>query len=163
MSWNDFRRRQQAIQTVLDDASRNPSEALTQVPAPFLDATDALRALQYKWTQQLTGRIGVALAETDDAPHADRVQAVTAAWRRTAEANPVLRDLLDRHEWDPVLRGDMAREHRLLAIAAGLAEHTEPADDVARVGRAFLQLVRITPEPSPQCIGGRLRKLIPSF
>lgn len=163
MSWNDFHQRQQAIQTVLDNARRSPSEALTQVPAPFLDPTELVRALQHKWTQQLTGRIDVALAETDDAPHADRVQAVTAAWRRTAADNPVLRDVLDRHESDPALRRDMAREHRMLAIAAGLAEHTEPANDIARVGRAFLQLVRATPEPSQSCIGGRLRKLIPSF
>jgi hypothetical protein len=162
MSWNDFHQRQHAIRTVLDNARRSPSEALTQVPKPFVDASELLRALQYKWTQQLTGRVEVVLAETDDAPHADRVQAVTAAWRRTAADNPVLRDLLDRHESNPALRLDVAREHQLLALAAGLAEPTEPGKDTARVGRAFLQLLRATPD-APAQRTGRLRKLIPSF
>ncbi|GAA4614013.1 hypothetical protein [Saccharopolyspora hordei] len=145
MGWNDFRQRQHAIATVLDNARRDPSGALDEVPAPFTDTTELLRALQCKWTQQLIGRIEVALAETADAAHGDRIQAVTEAWRRTAAANPELRELLDRHQADPALRSAVAREHRMLALATGLAEHDEPESEVARVGQAFLQLVRATP------------------
>ncbi|KAA5826730.1 hypothetical protein ABT337_08380 [Saccharopolyspora hirsuta] len=153
MSWNDFHQRQHAIATVLDTARQNPSQALDQVPAPFSDATELLRALQYKWTQQLTGRIDVALAETGDAADGDRIQAVTEAWRRTAAANPALRDLLDQHQANPVLRADSAREHRMLALASGLAEPGEPDAEVVRVGQAFLQLVRATPtEQRKSCL-----------
>ncbi|MDA3626875.1 hypothetical protein OU415_15625 [Saccharopolyspora sp. WRP15-2] len=148
MSWNDFHQRQSAIATVLGNARQNPDQALDLVPAPFTDTTELLRALQYKWTQQLTGRIDVALAETDDAADGDRIQAVTEAWRRTAEANPALRDLLDRHQANPVLRHDAAREHRMLALATGLAEPAEPDAEIARVGKAFLQLIRATPTES---------------
>ena len=98
MSWNDFHQRQQAIQSVLDAARRDPSGAPATTPPPFTDRTELLRALHYKWTQLLTGRIGVALAETENSPHEDRVQAVTTAWRRTAADNPVLRAVLDHHD-----------------------------------------------------------------
>ncbi|MGP4017187.1 hypothetical protein [Saccharopolyspora sp. 5N708] len=160
MSWNDFHQRQHSIQTVLDNARRSPSEAVTQVPAPFTDSAELLRALHYKWNQQLTGRIEVALAATEDAPHDDRVQSVTAAWRQTAAANAVLRDVLDQHSAHPALEACAAGEQRMLALAAGLAEHTEPAKDIARVGMAFLQLLRATPS-DPR--GGWRRKLMPSF
>ncbi|MCI2421226.1 hypothetical protein MOQ72_27670 [Saccharopolyspora sp. K220] len=159
MSWHDFHQRQHAIQTVLDHARRNPSEALIQVPAPFTDAAELLRALHYKWNQQLTGRIDVALVETGDAPHGDRVEAVTAAWRQTAADNSVLRAVLDQHSAHPALETCAAREQRMLALAAGLAEHTEPAKDVARVGMAFLKLLRATPSTARR---GGLRKLMPS-
>ncbi|MER7015990.1 hypothetical protein ABT324_31545 [Saccharopolyspora sp. NPDC000359] len=148
MSWNDFHQRQHAIATVLDTARQDPSGALHQVPAPFTDATELLRALQCKWTQQLTGRVDVALVETEDAADGDRIQAVTEAWRRTAAANPELRALLDQHQADPELRAAAAREHRMLALASGLAEPGEPDAEVVRVGQAFLQLVRATPTQS---------------
>lgn len=153
MSWHDFHQRQRAIAAVLDSARQNPAQALDQVPAPFSDATELLRALQHKWTQQLIGRVDVALAETGDAPDGDRIQAVTEAWRSTAAANPVLRDLLDRNQANPVLRGDAAREHRMLALASGLAEPAEPDAEVARVGQAFRQLLRATGiESSKTCL-----------
>ncbi|MFD0919713.1 hypothetical protein ACFQ16_08160 [Saccharopolyspora rosea] len=165
MSWNDFHQRQHAIQSVLDAARRDPSGAPATTPPPFTDRTELLRALHYKWTQLLTGRIGIALVETEDSPLDDRVQAVTTAWRRTAAENPVLRAVLDHHDTDPDLRECREREHRLLALAAGLAEPGE--SDADRVGAAFVRLLRATPDasgPAPAaCQVNRLRSLIPSF
>ncbi|MFD0486772.1 hypothetical protein ACFQ0O_06635 [Saccharopolyspora spinosporotrichia] len=102
MSWHDFYRRQSAIQAVLDHATAHPSdelalEAVPQASEVFATTGELLRALHYKWTQLLTGRIGIALADADADPRVDRVQAVTTAWRRTAAGNPDLRAVLDRH------------------------------------------------------------------
>lgn len=163
MSWNDFHQRQQALAETLDSARRDLSAAFDTVPSPFRDTGELLAALQHKWMQQLTGRVEVALGDTEDAPHDDRVKAVTMAWRRTAHANPGLRAALDVHADDPALVEATAREHRMLAIASGLAEEHEPAQEVTRVGRAFLKLLRAAPEPDERPRPGRLRKLIPSL
>ncbi|GAA2799194.1 hypothetical protein [Saccharopolyspora taberi] len=151
MSWNDFYQRQHAIQAVLDHAEAHPGDRLDPQAVPraravFADTDDLVPALQHKWLQLITGRIGVALSEVEDDPHGDRVEAVTAAWRTTATRNPVLRAVLDKHLDEPGLRGALEREQRLLALATGLADHTEPADDIARVGAAFLRLLRGTPD-----------------
>ncbi|WP_406692241.1 hypothetical protein REH65_10170 [Saccharopolyspora sp. ID03-671] len=163
MSWNDFYQRQQALAEVLDSARRDLSAAFETVPGPFRDIDELLAALHRKWMLQLTGRVEVALTDTDAAPHGDRVEAVTAAWRRTAQDNPGLRAALDLHAGNPALQDVTAREHRMLAIAAGLAEEHEPPQDAARVGRAFVQLLRAAPDSGRHARPGRLRKLIPSF
>lgn len=163
MSWNDFHQRQQALAEVLDSARRDLTAAFDTVPNPFRDTDELLTALHHKWMQQLTGRVEVALIDTENGPHDDRVKAVTMAWRRTAGANPGLRAALDVHSANPALSAATEREHRLLAIAAGLADEHEPPREVARIGRTFVQLLRATPitkrddRPSP------LRKLIPSL
>ncbi|SFS68116.1 hypothetical protein [Saccharopolyspora flava] len=163
MSWTDFHQRQQALAEVLDNARRDLSAAFETVPGPFRDTDELLAALHHKWMLQLNGRVEVALTDTENAPHGDRVEAVTTAWRRTARDNPGLRAALDVHADNPALREPTAREHRLLAIAAGLAEEHEPSHDAARVGRAFVQLLRAAPDADRHARQGRLRKLIPSF
>ncbi|RRO14937.1 hypothetical protein EIL87_19685 [Saccharopolyspora rhizosphaerae] len=163
MSWNDFYQRQQALAEVLDNARRDLAAAFATVPGPFRDVDELLAALHHKWMQQLTGRVDVALTDTESAPHGDRVEAVTRAWRNAAKENSGLRAALDVHADHPALDEPTAREHRVLAVAAGLAEEHEPPHDIARVGRAFLQLLRATPDPEQQARPSRLRKLIPSF
>ncbi|CAM00950.1 hypothetical protein A8924_2035 [Saccharopolyspora erythraea NRRL 2338] len=168
MSWHDFYRRQSAIQAVLDHATAHPSdelalEAVPQASEVFATTGELLRALHYKWTQLLTGRIGIALADADADPRVDRVQAVTTAWRRTAAGNPDLRAVLDRHAGAPALRPALEREQRMLALASGLAEHSEPDEEISRVGAAFLSLMRGTPKHTERSTCAlRLRKLIPS-
>lgn len=163
MSWNSYYQRKHAIDEVLDSARRDLQSALDTIPSPFTGAGELLAALHYKWMQQLNGRVEVALADTADSPHGDRVEAVTTAWRRTAATNAALRDVLDQHAEHPVLRAANAQEHRMLALAAGLAEHHEAEHDVARVGQAFLQLLRASPAPTEErSRTGMLRKLIPS-
>lgn len=139
MSWNDYYRRRDVIDAVL--AVPGPiGEAFTQVPdaaAVFADTDELLLALDHKWTRALTARIGLALTDTDG----DRVDAVSAAWRQTVAENPALRRVLDENSGG-VLADAAAREHRMLALAAGLAEFTEPNDVLERVGGAFAALLR---------------------
>lgn len=160
MSWNTYYQRKHAINAVLDNARRDPDQAVDSIPSPFTDAGELLAALQHKWLQQLTGRVEVALIETEHAPHGDRVEAVTTAWRRTAASNAALRAVLDEHTEHPALRAGNTTEHQLLATAAGLAEPYEPEHDITRVGQAFLQLLRATPAPAEQRRVGVLRKLL---
>ena len=140
MSWSDYYRRRDVIDAVL--ASAGPIEEIfTGIPAAaevFATTDELLLALDHKWTQQLTGRIGMALSEETDG---DRVDAVSAAWRRTVAENPRLRRLLDDNAGG-VLADATAREHRMLALAAGLAEFNEPNEVLERVGGAFAALLR---------------------
>ena len=139
MSWNDYYRRRDVIDAVL--ATAGPiEEILTQVPdaaAVFADTDELLLALDHKWTRALTARIGLALSDAEG----DRVDAVSAAWRQTVAENPALRRLLDENSGG-VLADACAREHRMLALAAGLAEFNEPNDVLERVGGAFAALLR---------------------
>ncbi|GDY30424.1 hypothetical protein [Gandjariella thermophila] len=171
MSWNDFYQRRRAIDEVLRRAARDP-----RGPLPFADVPEAaeifgsqdtlLLALHYKWMQLLTGRIGIALSAAERSPDVDRVEAVGTAWRELAAANPVLHAVLTTHldEGDHRLRAAVEREQRMLALAAGLAEPDESAEEINRIGRAFLTLLRRTPLPvakrrSPVEL---LRRMVPS-
>jgi len=139
MSWNDYYRRRDVIDAVL--AAAGPiEEAFTQVPdaaAVFADTDELLLALDHKWTRALTARIGLALSDAEG----DRVDAVSAAWRQAVAENPTLRRLLDENS-SGVLADATAREHRMLALATGLAEFTEPNEVLERVGGAFAALLR---------------------
>ena len=139
MSWNDYYRRRDVIDAVL--ATAGPiEEAFTRVPdaaAVFATTDDLLLALDHKWTRALTARIGLALSDTEG----DRVDAVSAAWRQAVTENPALRRILDENSGG-VLADAAAREHRMLALAAGLGEFTEPNDVLERVGGAFAALLR---------------------
>ena len=139
MSWNDYYRRRDVIDAVLASTG-TIEDAFTQAPdaaAVFAGTDELLLALDHKWTQQLTARIGLALSDTEG----DRVDAVSAAWRRAVADSPTLRRLLDENS-NGVLADAAAREHRMLALAAGLAEFTEPNEVLERVGGAFAALLR---------------------
>jgi hypothetical protein len=152
MSWTDFYRRRDAIDAVLAHAEQHPGAGLpfAELPAAravFADRESLALALQYKWSQVLTGHIGTALSGTD--LDADQVEAIAAAWRRAARQHRALRGLLDQYtaEADPTFRRALSAEQRMVAFAAGLAEHGEPADEAARIGAAFVALIRGPRQP----------------
>lgn len=151
MSWEDFYRRRDAIGLVLAHAKRRKGTDLSfdAVREVFADRGELAAALQYKWSQQLTGRIAVALVDPDQ--DLDHVEAVASAWRATARRHPELRALLDGYaaEADDVFHAVQRAEQRMLALAAGLAEQGEPADETARIGAAFLALIRSAPQQPP--------------
>jgi hypothetical protein len=134
MSWNDFYRRRDALDAVL---SRDPAGPLEFDRTVFATADELLLALHHRWLQQLTGRLGVALADNDD-----RVDAVSKTWRALAAEQPALRGVLDVHLADPEA---VEREERLLALTSGLADLSEPPAEVSRIGAAFLALIRSEP------------------
>lgn len=173
MTWNDFYQRQHAIHSVLEHAEQPPNADLP-VPECFADIDELLAALQYKWTQTLTGHIDIGLAEdqpadNDQLPDEERVQVVTNAWHRAAKDNSGLRTLLDRHadEPGPAFRAAREREHRMLALKSGLAGDDEPIDSVTRIGSAFLRLLHATPTAHPKRRARgpmrHSRRLIPGF
>jgi len=134
MGWNDFYRRRDALDAVL---RRDPAGPLEFDRTVFGTADELLLALHHRWLQQLTGRLGVALSDDDD-----RVAAVQTTWRALAAEQPALRGVLDAHLRDPEA---VEREQRLLALTSGLAEMSEPAAEVSRIGAAFLALIRSEP------------------
>ncbi|MFC6090359.1 hypothetical protein [Saccharothrix lopnurensis] len=147
MSWTDFYRRRDALDAVLREAADDPSAPLTPDRGLFADEGELLLALHYRWMRALTGRLGVALeSETDD-----RVEIVTRTWRALAAEQPVLRAVLDAHLSSAAAAGSVEateaveREHRVVALTAGLAELSEAADEIARVGAAFTRLIRSAP------------------
>lgn len=154
MSWKRYHQRRQAMDIALTRATRDPS-ALPYSEHPLVEAafesrTELLLALQYTWSQQLNGRLELALYEADR-NDTDRVEAVADAWRRTARENPVLRRVLDAHldGDEPALKRAREDEARELAVTAGLAERIEPAEEASRIGAAFTALLRTRPS-TPQ-------------
>jgi hypothetical protein len=153
MSWTDFYQRRDTIDLVLTRAGRDrgaglPFADLPEVRDQFRSREELALALQYKWSQLLLGRLGVALLDAEHNTEVDNLEAVATAWRRTAAQAPVLRELLDGYVEDagPEFRAALAAEQRMIAYASGLAEFGEPAAETARVGAAFLALIRDTPD-----------------
>lgn len=151
MSWNDFYRRRDVLNAVLDHARRDPAgglpfDEIADVPELFGTPESLLLALHYKWVMALTGRVGVALSAADRDPEIDRVDAVASAWRSTATELPDLRRLLDEGEEHDTLSSAVEGEQRLLALAAGLSEPGDTTAEITRVGATYLALLRTTPE-----------------
>lgn len=172
MSWNDFYRRRDALNAVLehardDQAGELPFAEVPDVAEVFTGPEELLRALHYKWVLALTGQLGVALSEAERSPDLDPVDATSAAWRATAATQPVLRRLLDEHAdgYGPAMHAAIEGEQRLVALAAGLAEPHEPKDEVTRIGATYLTLLRTTPKRPVRRRGPveqLLRRLVPS-
>jgi hypothetical protein len=143
VSWNDFYRRRDALDAVLRRAELDPTAPPVHDPDLFPTRNDLLLALHHRWMQQLTGRLGVALSAAEvENGDVDRVEVVVRTWNDLAADQPVLRAVLDAHLTD---RAAIEREQRLLALTAGLADLSEPDEDITGVGVAFLNLVRATP------------------
>src|SRR5437763_10461035 len=135
MSWTDHYQRRDAINLVLAQAERTPEtglafDELPEVQAAFDSRAELALALQYKWSQLLTGRIAVALDDARHSPDVDQVEAVATAWRTAAGQAPALRRLLDdyAHDADGEFQVTQRAEQRMLALAAGLAEIDETGD-----------------------------------
>ncbi|WP_367131052.1 hypothetical protein [Saccharothrix sp. HUAS TT1] len=151
MGWSDFYRRRDALDAVLRAAAADPAAPLA-FDRDLFTADELLLALHHRWSHQLTGRLGAALEDGDD----DRVEIVARTWRALAAEQPVLRAVLDAHLTSTEA---VEGEQRLLALTAGLAELSEPAAEVARVGAAFVNLIRTRPAA---VVPGRRRGLAKS-
>lgn len=149
MGWDEYYRRRDALNGVLERGELS-------VPEPFAGPTEVLLALHHRWSLQLAGR--VELAATADDP----VDAVGAAWREAAAANPALLRLLDEHADHPPLRALIRAEQRMLAHAAGLTGPEDGRLEQAALGAAFVTSLRDGPRERHNPVERFLRRLVPS-
>jgi hypothetical protein len=134
MSWNDFHRRGEVLNAVVDAANERCDGVLPMdVPGAstkFHDDLDLIGALLLKWHTRLSG----ALERELMAQPLDLEAAVQAAWRATALDLPGVRRVIDRYTEDPTT-ADMAealrrahdKELLRLATSAGRASDESPA------------------------------------
>ncbi|CAA9363572.1 MAG: hypothetical protein AVDCRST_MAG47-381 [uncultured Nocardioidaceae bacterium] len=128
--WQSYHLRADAVRGVLarlDGSLSSPGslalpwdDALASV---FLDPDDLLEALHGVWTRRLLARVDLELETGTGTPR----QSVETAWRATRTQLPALRTLLDRYADTDVAQRCVTGEHRLLAVAAGLATLSDPA------------------------------------
>ncbi|MBO0874668.1 MAG: hypothetical protein J2P19_14865 [Pseudonocardia sp.] len=116
---------------------------------PIAATDDQLLALLHRWTTALAAKLDSAIEFSGPEPLVD---AVASAWRELAGAQATLRKVLDDGEaCSPALADAMRTEFRMLALAGGICAPNDPADEAARLGHAFRDLIRsgraeLTPE-----------------
>jgi AcrR family transcriptional regulator len=152
MGWHDFYRRRDALDAVVEQGELHTGDA-------FRDRDELLLALHHRWLRRLTARVELAELTTGDL-----VDAVGAAWRRTAADNAALLALLDEHAGEPVLRPVIEAEHRMLARATGLTEAGDSPAEEASIGAAFVALQKSAPAQQTRRnpVERFLRRLVPS-
>jgi hypothetical protein len=172
MGWTDFYRRREILEAAVRQAKRAPQAPLELAEIPgaaeeFGTEDKLLTALQYKWTQLLSGYLRAEFADPDDAGFAgDRVDAVTRAWHHAQRDHEDLRAVLDGAlgrcaALEPLHRTEL----HLLALTSGLAEPHEPADEIVKVGQTLDALLRAgdsCPVRRRGPMGQLLRLLAPS-
>lgn len=163
MSWADVRRRREILGAVLESVARNgpdrlPYAEISGASEVFPAPGDLLLALHHRWTVHLTAR--VEQAADDAGAETARAAAVRRAYLDLAAEQPGLRQLLDVQaddlELGPILRRAERAEHRMLAHYAGVADLGENADEAARAGRQFVELMRPASYRPRRTLLGRL-------
>ena len=144
-TWQDYHRRTAGVQAALaaldTGATDVPWDA--ELAEVFHDRDDLLEALHAVWTRRLLARVDLELETGSGSLH----DTVEDAWRATADELTALRSLLDRQAGTDVAARCVAGEHRLLAVAAGLATLSDP---VARSSQIGADLVRTFAGPRPE-------------
>lgn len=150
MTWNSHPTRGETLRAVTAEADRRRDGLLPLdvegVGEAFDDELDLLGALQLRWHARLSGRIERELLLNEPM---DLEGAVVAAWRAAAADLPGIRAILDHYGAQPVdaemaaaLTRAAAKEHTLLAVAAGLASAGDAA--APRIGARLEDDARAT-------------------
>ena len=142
IAWDTYHRRATALRRVVADLDGSGSSTLPPwddgLAAVFDDQDDLLVALHDVWTRRLAGRVDLAL-EIDE--HEAR-ESVALAWREVADELAGVRRVLDRHADNPVLLPSQRQEHRMLAVAAGVATINDPPSRSAAAGERLVARIR---------------------
>ena len=118
------------LNEILERAARSGAVPVT--------AAQAL-GLQQRWTAALSARLDAAIEFAGNRPLTD---AVAHAWHELAAEQRTLRGLLDAAEDFPLLTEARRAEHRMLALAAGLAALDDPSHVAAGRGLRYRTLIR---------------------
>jgi hypothetical protein len=142
-AWQAHHRRSAALRDVV--AGLEQDGRLAWDDEVFADRDDVLVALHDLWARRLLARVDTALElDSDDA--------VDDAWRGAAASMPAVRRVLDEHADLPTLAAGERNEHRMVAVAAGLATLGDPVAYAAARGRehvAGLRAVRVPRQHGP--------------
>ena len=141
IAWDTYRSRATALRRAIADLDRSGSPTLPwndELAAAFDDPDDLLVALHDVWTRRLEGRVDLAL-EIDE--H-ESWQSVALAWREVADELSGVRRVLDGQADNPVVRHSRRQEHRLLAVAAGIATISDPLSHSAAAGERLVARIR---------------------
>ena len=161
-AWDTFHRRAAAIRAVVEDLDATPTtdprwtDELAEV---FDGPEDVLVALHDVWSRRVTARVEMALDLGQDLP----AESVENAWFEVATELPGVRRVLDAHAQDEVLQQLDRHEHRLLAIAAGMAGPSDSLEYAARAGQRLVANIReqhVEPAVPRPRLGERLGGLI---
>lgn len=150
MTWKSFHNRGEILRAVTAEADRRLDGRLPVdldgVTETFGDELALLGALQLRWHARLSGRIERELLLNQPM---DLESAVVAAWRAAAADLPGVRAILDHYRDHPVddamataVTKATAKEHTVLAVAAGLAGPADVA--AARIGSRIEEEARAT-------------------
>jgi hypothetical protein len=142
-AWDTYHRRATALRRVIADLDRSGSSTLPwndELAAVFDDPDDLLVALHDVWTRRLAARVDLAL-EIDEQVSGE---SVALAWREVADELAGVRRVIDRQADNPVLRHSARQEHRVLAIAAGVATISDPVSHSAAAGERLVARIRDT-------------------
>lgn len=173
MTWNDFHRRADVLQAVIEaaDGRRDgilPGD-LPGVAETFADELDLVGALSLKWHARLSGNIE---RELMDEPM-DPAEAIARAWALTAAEAPGIRAVLDRCTENPTdprmaeaLTRSRTKELLRLAGAAGMASDESAASAragelIERRGRiAAAEAAPVVVETPAPCLADRIRAVL---
>lgn len=162
-AWENYRRRAAVVRQVLErlETTTGPAVHWYDVPGVaevFADREDLLRELHRVWSTRLAARVETALECGDG----DLAGEVMKAWREVAAEAPALRRVLDHHAGDPAIWYAERREHRMLAVAAGLATLSDPEDRAVAAGIRLVNGIPMAPAAPRARIFGRPMRLWPS-
>lgn len=151
MTWADHHRRSGALNKLVERLERDGAAAGGRLPAGpwdevFADEADVLDAVHALWSRRLAARVELALEVGEDLPD----ESVATAWHELAAELPAVRRVLDARA--PELVAHEQHEHRLLAIAAGLALPDTPLDRAAAAGAQLVARLRRS-RPAPPTSG----------
>ncbi|TQC42587.1 hypothetical protein EEB14_48020 [Rhodococcus sp. WS4] len=104
MGWDDFHRRNRAIDAVLDYAHRTgqtslPFQEVPEVTTIFGDRKDLFLALQAKWSRTLAGYMEYELYDDEENSGMNSEYLAEVAWNNAVARQPTLRRLLDSNEF----------------------------------------------------------------
>ncbi|MGH3736402.1 MAG: hypothetical protein ACRDT6_12395 [Micromonosporaceae bacterium] len=163
-AWENYRRRAGVLRQVLARLDDTPGASVRWYDVPgvtevFADREDLLRELHRVWANRLAARVDLAL-ESD---HHELAHSVMRAWQEVAAELPALRRVLDHHAGDPAIWYATRREHRMLAVAAGLAILDDPEDHAVAEGVRLVNSVTLpAPRPHRARVFGRPLRLRPN-